>query len=112
MITTKPIDIKDAHADILQNAFKKYLPEGVHIYAFGSRANWQAKRTSDLDLAVDANDALKRNIGNLEEELSLSALPYKVNIVNLNSISDSFRKAIMNDWLYCGIGGRRSWVRL
>jgi len=97
MITTKPIDIEDAHADILQNAFKKHLPEGVHVYAFGSRANWQAKRASDLDLAVDANDAIKRNIGNLEEELSLSALPYKVDIVNLSSMSDSFRRAIMND---------------
>lgn len=97
MITTKPIDIEDAHADILQNAFKKHLPEGVHVYAFGSRANWQAKRASDLDLAIDANDSLKRNIGNLEEELSLSSLPYKVDIVNLNSISDSFRKAIMPD---------------
>lgn len=97
MITTKPIDIEDAHADILQNAFKKHLSNGVHVYAFGSRANWRAKRASDLDLAIDANDALKRNIGNLEEELSLSDLPYKVDIVNLNSISDSFRKAIMPD---------------
>jgi len=97
MITTKPIDIEDAHADILQNAFKKHLSNGIHVYAFGSRANWQAKRASDLDLAIDANDALKRNIGNLEEELSLSDLPYKVDIVNLNSISDSFRKAIMPD---------------
>ena len=97
MITTKPIDIEDAHADILQNAFKKHLSNGVHVYAFGSRANWQAKRASDLDLAIDANDALKRNIGSLEEELSLSDLPYKVDIVNLNSISDSFRKAIMPD---------------
>ena len=62
MITTKPIDIEDAHADILQSALKKHLPESVLVYAFGSRANWQAKRASDLDLAIDASDILKRNI--------------------------------------------------
>ena len=97
MITTKPIDIEDAHADILQNALKKHLPESVRVYAFGSRANWQAKRASDLDLAIDASDILKRNIGDLEEELSQSSLPYRVDIVNLNSISNSFREAISAD---------------
>lgn len=97
MIIIKPIDVEDAHADIVQNALKKHLPEGVRVYAFGSRANWQAKRASDLDLAIDGDNTLKRNIADLEEELSQSDLPYKVDIVDLNSIADSFRGAIEAD---------------
>ncbi len=97
MISSRPIDIEDAHADVIEHALKTHLPAGVRVYAFGSRVSWQAKHASDLDLAIDAGDIHRRAINALEEEFNESDLPYKVDIVNINTISESFYNAISAD---------------
>ena len=98
MLATKPLDIRPDHAEIIHKILKDNLEEGTYVFAFGSRANWTAKQSSDLDLAIDGfGEKLDRKIkSNLEDAFEESDLPYKVDVVDLNSVSESFREAIQD----------------
>ncbi|MBU6197461.1 MAG: restriction endonuclease subunit S [Cyanobacteria bacterium REEB446] len=98
MLATKPLDIRPDHAEIVHKILKDNLEEGTYVFAFGSRANWTAKQSSDLDLAMDGfGMKLDKKIkSNLEDAFEESDLPYKVDVVDLNSVSESFREAIQD----------------
>ncbi|MFM7458606.1 MAG: restriction endonuclease subunit S [bacterium] len=98
MLATKPLDIRPDHAEIIHKILKDNLEEGAYIFAFGSRANWTAKQSSDLDLAIDGFGVKldKKIKSNLEDAFEESDLPYKVDVVDLNSVSESFREAIQD----------------
>jgi type I restriction enzyme S subunit len=98
MLTTKPLDIRADHAEIIHKILKDNLEEGTYVFAFGSRANWTAKQSSDLDLGVDSFGVKldKKIKSNLEGAFEESDLPYKVDVVDLNSVSESFREAIQD----------------
>ena len=54
---------------------------------------------SDLDLAVDAGVELSLSIeARLAEEFSESLLPYRVDVVDIRSVSPAFRAAIQGDF--------------
>ena len=99
MLTTKPIDLRPDLAEIIHKILKDNLEEGTYVFAFGSRANWTAKQSSDLDLAIDSfGEKLDRKVkSNLEDAFEESNLPYTVDVVDYNFISDSFREAIKDD---------------
>ena len=98
MLSTKPLDIRPDHAEIVYKILKDNLEEGNYVFAFGSRANWTAKQSSDLDLAMDGfGMKLDKKIkSNLEDAFEESDLPYKVDVVDLNSVSESFKEAIQD----------------
>jgi type I restriction enzyme S subunit len=96
MLSTKPLDIRADHAEIIHKILKDNLEEVTYVFAFGSRTNWTAKQSSDLDLAIDSFGVKldKKIKSNLEDAFEESDLPYKVDVVDLNSVSESFREAI------------------
>jgi type I restriction enzyme S subunit len=98
MLITKPLNIRADHAEIIHRILKDNLEEGTYVFAFGSRANWTAKQSSDLDLGVDSFGVKldKKIKSNLEGAFEESDLPYKVDVVDLNSVSESFREAIQD----------------
>lgn len=98
MLATKPLDIRPDHAEIIHRILKDNLEEVTYVFAFGSRANWTAKQSSDLDLAIDTFGVKldKKIKSNLEDAFEESDLPYKVDVVDLNSVSESFREAIQD----------------
>ena len=49
--STRPVDIRPDHLEIVQGILREHLPAGVKVWVFGSRANWTTKDSSDLDLA-------------------------------------------------------------
>ena len=53
-----PVDIRPDHLEIVQSILREYLPEGVKVWAFGSRASWTTKDSSDLDLALEGKGRL------------------------------------------------------
>jgi len=111
MLITKPLNIRADHAEIIHRILKDNLEEGTYVFAFGSRANWTAKQSSDLDLGVDSFGVKldKKIKSNLEDAFEESDLPYKVDVMDLNSVSESFSEAIQDqlvrvlwDWKkYC-----------
>jgi predicted nucleotidyltransferase len=68
------------------------------VQVFGSRARGGATPFSDLDLALFAegpvDPALLARLADAFEE---SSLPWRVDLIDWNAISDSFRDAIRSD---------------
>lgn len=90
-----PIDIRPVDLEIVQNVLRDVLPRGVKVWAFGSRAKWTTKDSSDLDLAIDARRALTREEEvNLAEAFDESDLPYRVDLVDMHQVSETFRGII------------------
>lgn len=92
------VDITEKQARVVQQILQKYLPSHSIVWVFGSRAKMTAKKYSDLDLAIDAKMPLSLSImANLAYDFEESELPYKVDIVDWNTIEDSFKALIKSD---------------
>ena len=92
---SSPVDIRPDHLAIVQGILRDYLPVGVKVWVFGSRANWTTKDSSDLDLALESESRLNHKLlGALKDAFEDSTLPYTVDIVDLNRIGDSFRHIV------------------
>ncbi len=94
-IETMPrIDISPAQWEIIRDILQKYVPEFA-VWAFGSRATWNAKKFSDLDLAVITDKPLSLSVSaDLAEAFSESDLPFKVDVVDWATTSEVFRGII------------------
>lgn len=94
----KKLNILDEHLNIIKTILNKYIPIKTKVWVFGSRANNSARKYSDLDLLINFNSkplpsSLKAD---LEDAFEESDLPYKVDIVDWNAITDEFRQTIKN----------------
>jgi len=70
------------------------------VYAFGSRATGQARRRSDLDLAIGGATPLTlRQRALLADDFEESDLPIKVDVLDLNAVSPEFRQRIERDFI-------------
>ncbi|CAN5435508.1 nucleotidyltransferase domain-containing protein [soil metagenome] len=91
-------DIKPEHLEIVKHILCKNLPEEAVVWVFGSRAKQAKKKYSDLDLLIDIKERLPADVViNLAEDFDESDLPYKVDIVDWNAISETFRNCIKDD---------------
>ncbi len=73
--------------------FKKYDAE---FYAYGSRVKGDYTKSSDLDILVNS-DNYDCIYGDLKEDFNNSHIPYIVNFVDKNNISDEFYSFIQKD---------------
>ena len=97
MPETPLIDIRPDHWAIVYAILQRHVPQYA-VWAFGSRAKWKAKEYSDLDLAIITDQPLSLDVSaSLSEDLSESDLPYKVDVVDWATTSESFRKIIERD---------------
>ena len=112
--TTPLIDIRPDHWDIVQGILQKHVPQ-YEVWAFGSRTKWTAKQYSDLDLALITDKPLSLDVSaSLSDDFSESDLPYKVDIVDWATTSESFRKIIEQDKVVvqrenAGLGMAKAW---
>jgi type I restriction enzyme S subunit len=91
------IDIRPDHWRIVRDILRKHVPQ-YEVWAFGSRAKWTAKQYSDLDLAVITNRPLPLKVSaSLADDFSEAVLPWKVDVVDWASTSESFRKIVERD---------------
>ena len=90
---TSPVDISPVHLKTVQDILRENLPSGVTVWVFGSRASWATGDSSDLDLALEG-DVDHDTILALEMAFEESSLPYTVDIIALNQISNSFRRIV------------------
>jgi type I restriction enzyme S subunit len=92
-----PIEAQSEHWEIIRNILQRHVP-GSEVWAFGSRAKWTAKPYSDLDLAIIGQQPLPLAVhAALQDDFSESDLPWKVDIVDWASTSDTFREIIRRD---------------
>lgn len=88
------IDIRQDHLEIVKAILKRHVPD-AEVRIFGSRVTWTAKNHSDLDLAIVGEGPLDfRTKALLEEAFEESDLPFRVDVVDWATASDSFRRII------------------
>ncbi len=91
------VDLNPAHLATVERILAEHVPE-CEVRAFGSRATWNARDASDLDLAVIGDGSLpSRTLTMLKEAFEESRLPMRVDVVDWHAITDSFRESIELD---------------
>ena len=93
----RPIDIGPADLETVRRILREHTPR-LEVRAFGSRVSWTARETSDLDLALMTAEPLSiARMAQLKAAFTASDLPFRVDIVDWASTSESFRKVIERD---------------
>ena len=74
--------------------------ENAKIFIFGSRARGENYTASDIDVGIlpESDDRdIRFKISLLREKFENSNIPQKVDVVNLNEVSDDFKKEIWKE---------------
>ncbi len=67
----------------------------ARVYLFGSRARGDARRWSDVDVAVHARKRLPGSLlSEIREDLEESTVPYTVDVVDLAEAGAQFRSRV------------------
>lgn len=90
---TPDIDVADKDLLVLRELFANHLPD-TEVWAFGSRVKGTARKDSDLDLVVFSKPDQKSKVHALREALDESALPFRVDVLVWDDISEAFRENI------------------
>jgi predicted nucleotidyltransferase len=102
MSNFKTITLEIEYLEMVKDILRKNLASmGVKAYIFGSRVQSRAKPTSDIDIALEAENAQKLDyfkvISPLKEAFEESRIKYSVDVIDLNAIEESFKKHIISD---------------
>lgn len=89
--------IKPKHLKMLVDIFEKYCPQ-AEIWAYGSRLDGTAHDASDLDLAVYSFNDDTKNLAELKTILNNSNIPFLIDILEYNSLPDTFKQEIQNNY--------------
>lgn len=89
------VDLRPDQLEIVKAVLKAEVPK-AEVWAFGSRAKWTARDTSDLDLVLVGERALPyRTIARLRRAFEESYLPFSVDVVDWHGVSEDFRTIIL-----------------
>lgn len=92
------INVEKRHLAIVKRILRDFAPE-CEVRVFGSRITKTIKKYSDLDLAIVAKKKLARGtMVNLKEAFEESTLPFRVEVLDWHSISESFKKVIKSQY--------------
>jgi len=93
------LDLDLEYLAIIKNILQKHLPATAKIGVFGSRVTGKARKYSDVDLLIDLSEkpVPMAILAQLATDFEESDLPFKVDIVDWNTISDEFRKYISSE---------------
>lgn len=98
MAVESNLDISPEQRKTLIALLNRYIPNTT-VWAFGSRAKWQARANSDLDLVAFATPSQAASISVLKEALEESNLPFKVDLLVWNNIPKSFQENIESHYV-------------
>ena len=88
------INASEKELEIIKNIIKKYLPN-CEVRVFGSRITKKFKKFSDIDMAlVSPNKIDTLALAHIKLDFEDSDLPYRVDILDWNTISPEFKKVI------------------
>ena len=91
------IDVRPDLWEIVRDILQDHIPQHT-VWAFGSRARGTAKPHSDLDLAVICTEPLSLNVSAaLANAFAESDLPWRVDVVDWATTSNTFREIIERD---------------
>ena len=110
-----PIDIRPADLATVRRVLREHV-HSLEVRVFGSRVTWNARETSDLDLALMTDEPLTvARMADLRAAFTGTELPFRVDIVDWASTPEAFRKVIEAEYVVLDCNGRSSsadWIRL
>jgi len=90
------LDLTHDELSIIQSILKKFVP-CLEVRVFGSRLAGNAKKFSDLDLAIMTDNPLPLSLrGAILDAFSESSLPFKVDVVDWAQTNADFQQVIAN----------------
>ncbi len=92
-------DIQLKELKIIHDILNRHCLTNTSVWVIGSRAKRTARKYSDLDLVIDLNhQPIPRSVFiKLLDDFEESDLPYKVDIIDWNTISEDFRELVERD---------------
>ena len=88
------INLRPRHEEIVRRILKKHVPNAT-VWVFGSRVKQTANDSSDLDLVIVSQSKIPLQVMNLLKfDFEESDLPFKVDVLDWQNISDDFKKVI------------------
>lgn len=93
------IDLAPAYEEAIRKILKEHIPD-AEVWAFGSRIKWIAKDTSDLDLVIVLDKKIPSKVMTLLKlDFEDSDIPFKVDILNWQGISEEFQGIIRDEYV-------------
>lgn len=90
--------IEKKYIDFIIDVLNKSINNNAKYYIYGSRAKGSYKQYSDIDIAIDNETEIPANvIAKISADFENSTLPWKVDVIDLNSIDENFKKLIRDD---------------
>lgn len=90
------LDVRPQEWETVRRILQRLVPDR-EVWAFGSRVDGRAWAFSDLDLAIVGDAPLPTaRRAELREAFVESDLPWKVDLVDLASSSDTFRRIVQS----------------
>jgi len=91
--------VKLKYKNKILKTIQKSLP-GCKVFLYGSRATGKETWASDIDIALDNKKPIKQKIlGIIIEEIENLNIPLKIDIVDLQNISNDFLQKIKENWI-------------
>ena len=90
------IDLEPEYIDFIKQTVASCMQD-FKLYIFGSRAKNKAQKYSDIDIAINSKELTSSVKSKLEFLFENSLLPYEVDIIDLNSITENFKNLIKDD---------------
>ncbi len=90
------INLDEKYINFIKASISRYLPD-CKIFIFGSRVKGTAKKYSDIDIALNSKNLDENILLKIQNEFENSTLPYEVDIIDINNISETFKNHILND---------------
>lgn len=92
------IDLPEDHLKLLKDIITSTIPDSVTVYIFGSRANKTGRKYRDIDIGLHSKDKISYELPlKLYDKIDESSLPYIVDVVDLNSVSDGFKEEALSN---------------
>lgn len=90
MVTTHQLYQRSEH--YLQTLLKEKLPSESQYFLFGSRAKGIHGPFADINIGVQTSQLDPHLITNIQETIKESFVPFHVDIVDFNKVSQSFKR--------------------
>ena len=91
------LDLDAKYVDFIKDAAGRFLPD-AEVFVYGSRTQGKALAYSDVDIALKSSEKIPiEKVLRLKAYFENSTFPYKVDVIELNNIKESFYRIIKDD---------------